>query len=120
MKISLDGKWNLVRSVASGKEGASPEGSFLKIQGDLFERHTPNHVFTRKLKLDTTKNPMEIDLLITNEPDLGKTFLGILECDDDILTIAHSLPGFPRPTSFESTPENQQILSISKKEPPKQ
>jgi len=112
----LNGKWMLTSAVSAGEDGASPEGTFLIIQGDDFERHTPAHVFKRKIKVDTTVDPHQIDLAITNEPDLGKTFLGIYRVEGDTLFLAHALPGRPRPTNFISTVENQQVLSISVKQ----
>lgn len=115
-QINIDGKWLLTRSVSAGKEGASPDGKFLLIEGTLFERHTPNYIFERQLMLNTSVFPYQIDLHITNEPDKGKTFLGIYKVEGDVLTIAHALPGKPRPTTFESTEENEQILSISTKQ----
>lgn len=115
-KTNLDGQWHLTRSVAAGKEGASPGGTFILIKGDVVERHTPDHVFERIMLLDPSVQPHHIDLHITNEPNKGEVFLGIYKIEGDILTIAHSLPGRPRPTTFESTEENEQILSISQKQ----
>ncbi len=98
--LSLNGKWNIIKAISSGIEGATPKGTYLYIQENLFERHTPKYIFTREMELNRTTNPFQIDLHITNEPELGKTFLGIFKLEGDILTIAHSLPNFPRPTSF--------------------
>ena len=72
-------------------------------------------MFTRTIAVDSSKVPHHIDLHITNEPDYGKTFLGIYKIENDTLFIAHALPGKPRPEVFESTTENQQILSVSHK-----
>lgn|GEM_PF-2120558 len=114
---NINGKWILTKSVSAGVEGASPEGTFLLIEDDLFERHTPSYVFQRKITLNDSILPHWIDLLIVNEPDKGKTFLGIYKREGDTLFIAHTLPNMPRPVSFESTSENKQILSVSVKEP---
>jgi uncharacterized protein (TIGR03067 family) len=112
----INGKWRLTRSVAAGVEGASPEGTFLVIKDNLFERHTPEYVFERQIDVNKDTSPAKIDLHITNEPDKGKIFLGIYKLEGDTLFIAHSLPGNPRPTQFESTAENKQILSVSVRE----
>ena len=113
--IALDGKWKVTLSVAAGEEGATPAGTYLLIEGSYFERNTPAHVFTRSLTINKDTLPHQIDLHITNEPDLGKTFLGIYKIEGNTLLIAHALPGRPRPVGFESTPENEQILSVSTK-----
>jgi uncharacterized protein (TIGR03067 family) len=113
LDTALNGTWRIVKSVASGVEGATPEGSYLLIRGEVFERHTPSYVFTRTISINAERTPHEIDLLITNEPDKGKVFLGIYSIEGDTLTLAHALPGRPRPTGFASTPDNQQILSVS-------
>ena len=102
-------------SVAAGIEGATPVGTYLRIADDYFERNTPAYVFTRTIDVNTDTVPHHIDLHITNEPDLGKTFLGIYKLEGNTLSLAHALPGKPRPVSFESTQENQQILSVSEK-----
>ncbi len=113
---ALNGRWVLTRAVSAGEEGASPKGTFLVIQGDEFERHTPTYVFNRKIKINDAVVPHQIDLLITNEPDKGQTFLGIYKIEGNTLMLAHALPSNPRPTDFESTQENKQILSISVKQ----
>lgn len=113
---SLNGKWKLIRAVSAGTEGASPKGTYLVIKDTVFERHTPEYVFERKITVNTTTTPFQMDLYITNEPDKGKTFLGIYKLEGDTLYIAHALPGSPRPVNFESTLENKQILSITLKE----
>ena len=112
----LEGTWDVVLSVAAGEEGATPAGTYLKIEGDYFERNTPNHIFTRTIVVNKDTTPYEIDLHITNEPDKGKTFLGIYKVEGNTLSIAHALPGNPRPSQFESTAANKQILSVSKKQ----
>ena len=111
----LNGKWQVIKSVAAGIEGATPEGTYLKIEADYFERQTPNYVFTRTIDINKESVPYQINLHITNEPDLGTIFLGIYKLEGNTLYIAHALPGRSRPVSFESTTENHQILSVSTK-----
>ena len=106
----------LIKSASAGKEGASPKGTYLLINENKFERHTPNHIYERIISVNKKTQPSQMDLHIINEPDKGKTFLGIFIIEGDTLTIAHSLPGKSRPVEFESTKENEQILSISVKE----
>ena len=112
---ALNGKWQVDLSVAGGVAGATPVGTYLLIEGGYFERNTPDYVFTRTLTINNDTLPHQVDLHITNEPGIGKIFLGIYKIEGDTLYIAHSLPGRPRPVIFESTPENQQILSVSTK-----
>ena len=109
----LEGRWRIVKAVSGGVEGATPEGTYLFIQGDVFERQTPDYTYKRRITLNTNRHPFQIDLHITNEPHKGSTFLGLFKLEADTLYIAHSLPNHPRPVDFESTQENKQILSIS-------
>ncbi|NJO25304.1 MAG: TIGR03067 domain-containing protein [Bacteroidia bacterium] len=114
-ETDIEGKWKIILSVSAGKANASFEESYLMIKGNSFERHTPDYVFERTFTIDSIHKPHHINLLITNEPDKGKIFLGIYKIEGDSLFIAHSLPGFPRPVSFESTLGNKQIFSLSVK-----
>lgn len=110
----IDGIWDIFEARDGGKllqEGAP----YLEIQGLKFKRVTTDHVYMRDLVINPGVQPHQIDLHITNDPGKGGLFLGIYQVDGDHLTICHAKPGVPRPTSFESTPQNGYILSVSKK-----
>ena len=63
------------------------------VGGQINERGT--------IKLDATKKPMTIDLIITEGSDAGKTQLGIIEATADTLRASFGFPGATqRPTDF--------------------
>ncbi len=110
----LEGSWRVKEAKDSG-EPVKEINDLLTIRGNIFERVTPVHTFIRVLKIDATKDPAWIDLHVANEPGKGEVFLGIYEQHGDYLKICHARPGRPRPTEFSSTPENRQILSVSRR-----
>ena len=110
--FDLDGEWVIVEARQAGELLNEP-GAVLRIKGDHFERRTSAHVYLRHLVLKQDVSPKQIDLHILNDPNKGQVFLGIYEVTNATLRICHALPGRPRPSIFDSTRENQCILSVS-------
>jgi uncharacterized protein (TIGR03067 family) len=62
------------------------------------------------VKLDSTKNPKEIDLEIN-----GRTLKGIYALDGDSLRMCYTLNGAERPTELVSKPDSGVVLVVHKR-----
>jgi uncharacterized protein (TIGR03067 family) len=62
------------------------------------------------VKLDSTKNPKEIDLEIN-----GRTLKGIYALDGDSLRMSYTLNGDERPTELVSKPDSGIVLVVHKR-----
>jgi uncharacterized protein (TIGR03067 family) len=64
------------------------------------------------LRLDPSRTPKRIDMLLTSGQARGRTVKGILDVNGDVLRICYALPGRPRPTTFRSGPGSGNRLLI--------
>jgi uncharacterized protein (TIGR03067 family) len=55
--------------------------------------------------------PAAMDIVGTNGPNKGKTFLAVFELKGDKLEICYDLEGKTRPTEFKTTPGTKQFLA---------
>jgi uncharacterized protein (TIGR03067 family) len=62
------------------------------------------------VKLDSTKNPKEIDLEIN-----GRTLKGIYVLDGDLLRMSYTLNGDERPAELVSKPDSGVVLVVHKR-----
>jgi uncharacterized protein (TIGR03067 family) len=89
----LEGTW----VITSINGQASPEGSpemTLTFTGDKYHQAVGADVNERgTIKIDKTKKPMTIDLIISEGQDAGKTQLGIFEVAGDTLRANLDTPG---------------------------
>jgi uncharacterized protein (TIGR03067 family) len=89
---ALQGSW----AVASfnGQDIPAEAEAFLVFKGDKYEQWTGTTVDERgSIKLDTSKKPMAIDLIIVEGGDAGKTQLGVFEITGDTLNLTLGVPG---------------------------
>ena len=70
---------------------------------------------TGSYALDASKTPMTIDLKPKGGTYDGKTLLGIVKVDGDVMTIAFAEPGKDRPTAFESKAGSGVVVAVHKK-----
>jgi uncharacterized protein (TIGR03067 family) len=110
----LAGHWN-IRSALRGGIPFHTADSTLQIDGKILERRDGAQVFRREIHLDPTQSPKQIDLKVLDEPGTPQTLLGIYEFNGQEFRICHGPPGGPRPREFSSTPENQNVLSFSRR-----
>jgi len=111
---SLQGTWVLTSSDGQSLEGSGQTTSVV-ITGDKYAQTQDGKVVERgTIKLDASKTPIAIDLLITEGDDANKTQLGVLRIDGDTITAKLSTPGSTnRPTDF--TPAEGYVVLVAKK-----
>ena len=91
----------LITSV-NGQSGEGSSQLTLTFTGDEYHQTLDGQVNERgTIKLDASKKPMTIDLIITEGSDAGKTQLGIIEVSGDTIRANLDAPGGQqRPTDF--------------------
>jgi uncharacterized protein (TIGR03067 family) len=68
---------------------------------------------TATFHIDPDQNPRTLDMVHTDGPEKGKTFLAVYQLDGDNLQLCRANPGDQRPASF--TPANGQMLFVLKR-----
>ncbi len=68
------------------------------------------------VKLDPGKKPKSMDIIGTEGPNKGKTFLAIYELTKDELKVCYNLDGKERPTAFATKSGTQLFLVTYKRE----
>jgi uncharacterized protein (TIGR03067 family) len=98
---ALQGTWVITSVNGQAAPEGSPEMS-LTFTDDKYHQTVGGEVNERgTIKLDTSKTPMAIDLIITEGSDAGKTQLGIIEVTGDTVRANLDTPGTSqRPTDF--------------------
>ena len=97
---TLQGTW-----IITSFNGQAPETGVdvaLVVTGEKYHQTVGDQVPERGgLKIDASKKPMTIDLVITEGGDAGKTQLGVFEVAGDKLTMKLGVPGeTKRPTGL--------------------
>jgi uncharacterized protein (TIGR03067 family) len=113
-KTDLDrfqGTWNLVSAMQGGK--SLPEDKVkqttIVFKGDTFRFPGSAEYATSKegtIKLDENKMPKEMDAISTEK----EVMLGIYALEEKGYKVCFAPAGKPRPTEFNSTPDNGYIL----------
>jgi len=110
---SLLGKWMCVAATVDGK--LLPEKTVQELQLTITrERYTTmkgtETLFDSTYRLNTAVSPTRIYLL-GNEGDLtGKEAEGIVSLETDTLIICYTMPAYPPPTKFVSSPGSKAYL----------
>jgi len=109
----LQGTW--VLTTPGGQSLADGAELTIAVTGDQYAQTVKGEVNERgTIKLDVTKTPWWIDLVITEGNDAGKTQIGLLELKGDTMTGLLKFPGDAvRPTTL--TPEPNTIAFVGKK-----
>jgi uncharacterized protein (TIGR03067 family) len=97
----LQGKW-VITSLNGQAVGEGGMEVSLTFTGDKYAQAMNGEINERgTIKLDASKKPMTIDLIITEGGDAGKTQLGVFEVSADKLTANLDTPGAgQRPADF--------------------
>ena len=105
-KTELEGTWNAIKKDSAAKQ--------LKFVGNKFEATLDGKVFKGTFTLNTDKNPLWIDMKITESAEekyKGKTALGIYEFQGENLRWCSSRPGRKRrPVQFASQMGDARLL----------
>jgi uncharacterized protein (TIGR03067 family) len=104
----LAGKWECVAGANDGKPLGENTIKQLRLtltkEGGYKTELGEQVLFDSTCKLDTAKQPPQIDMIGTEGANKGKTAQGIYRLEGDRLTICYTMPGHERPTQFESQP----------------
>jgi len=100
----LQGTWEAVASVRDGKDQPPDKGGMIvaMIEGDALTLKIGDQTRTATLKVDATKTPPTMDVLMEDGPQKGKTMKAIYQIKDDELKVCHGEPGADRPTEISS------------------
>ena len=85
----------------------------ITFKGEVMTVSLPKMTKAAKIKVDSSKSPMTIDISPTDGPETGKTFPGIYKLDKSELIIAFAEKG-DRPTDFKA--EGETVIMKLKKE----
>jgi uncharacterized protein (TIGR03067 family) len=98
---ALQGTWRLTSLNGRSIPDHGPQIT-LSIVGEKYQQAVDGKVTERgTLKLDASKQPMTIDLAITEGDDSGKAQIGIVEVTDGTLRMCLDTPGAgQRPSEF--------------------
>ncbi len=113
----FQGNWIIESIEEKGRKLTGDEigDNRLTFTGDKYvHRFNKETVEEGSIKLDLSKKPSHIDIVITSGQDKGKTQLGIYEFTDDSLRICTSRPGEKeRPAEFDG---KKHIIFVLKRE----
>ena len=111
---TLQGTWIITSFNGQASEAGVEVG--LVVAGEKYHQTVGEQVPERGgLKIDASKKPIEIDLVITEGNDAGKTQLGVFEITGDKLTMKLGVPGeTKRPTGLAAE-EGFFVLIATKK-----
>jgi uncharacterized protein (TIGR03067 family) len=106
--IDLNGTWKLIASTVDGKKVPADEIEKLKysliFKDGKYTEASTSGTESGTYKLDASKSPATIDFTIEDGPEKGKTQLGLLKLEGDVLTVAYAKPGsMDRPKGFDGT-----------------
>lgn len=112
----IDGIWVPVSAELSGKSFPDEVLKTIKmvVKGDKFLVTVGDSPDSGELKFNNTAKPKTIDILGTEGPNKGKTFLAIFERDGDTMRMCYDLSGAARPKEFK-TAENTQLFLVTYK-----
>jgi uncharacterized protein (TIGR03067 family) len=102
--IDIDGTWKMVGVIEGGKE--APKDEVVKAENGLIFKEGKYKGFKDEesgtFKMDVSKSPVNIDFAVVEGQEKGKTQLGLIKLEGDVLTIALSKYGSTdRPKGFD-------------------
>ncbi len=114
----LYGTWSCVSAIMDGK--SLPEQTVALLRLTLTENRYKTEkgsevLFDSSYKVDASKNPKEISMVGTEGDLTGKEAQGIYSLKEDLLQICYTMPGIPRPKTFESPAGSKAYLIVWKR-----
>lgn len=114
---ALEGEWHFVALQVDGADMPAPAiaSSRLLMDGDRFRMESPEANYDGIFSIDTTDDPMRIDIAFVDGPEAGNSSLGIFERSGDRLTMCLGLTGVQRPVAFATKPGSGHALERLKR-----
>jgi RNA polymerase sigma factor (sigma-70 family) len=114
----LQGTWVIVSGEKAGVKREGNGEELIKFDGETFSIMHNDHVEEAgAIKLDPSRNPMEIDLEFREGNNQGKTALGIYAWDGENLKLCMAAPGREtRPKDFTTNPEERALIIFKRKD----
>jgi uncharacterized protein (TIGR03067 family) len=88
----------------------------LTIKGNEYTVTIGKNIDQGTIKLDSSKELKQLDVIGTKGPNKGKTILAIYKLTEDCWTICYDLSGNGRPTEFHTTVGSHMFLVTYRKE----
>ncbi len=101
----IEGKWECQSAVVNGKPLPESTTQLLRLtlEGGRYRTQKGSEVlFDSTYRVDPSREPKEISMVGTEGELRGKEAQGIYQLKGDTLTICYTMPGKPRPATFES------------------
>jgi uncharacterized protein (TIGR03067 family) len=116
---TLDGTW-VIASLEIDNKPVAIDDNLTDIRrvvsGDTHTITLKNNRMVLIHKIDATKSPKTLDMLIVEGDEKGKTYHAIYKVERDTLTICrHVDPDRPRPTGFFTEPDSGGFLIVWKR-----
>jgi uncharacterized protein (TIGR03067 family) len=113
--VPLQGTW-VITSVNGQELATAGTSMLLTITGDKYAQTVNGTVNERgTLKLDTSKKPAAIDLIITEGDDANKTQFGLFDVSGTALKLKLALPGqTTRPANFDQADGTILVIATKK------
>ena len=114
----FQGVWTFESIEAGGKKAPADQlkGATITFAGDKFTVKKGDEVIQAGTqKLDPSKSPKSIDVLVTEGMKKGAVMLGIYEIDGDTLTVCFDEEGKKRPAEFKSAPGSETFVNVHKR-----
>jgi uncharacterized protein (TIGR03067 family) len=116
----MEGTWKPTEAELAGKKFPDEVLKTMKlvVKNDKYTVTVGKVIDSGTVKLEPSKKPKEIDIVGTDGPNKGKTFLAIYELDKDSLKVCYDLSGKARPTEFKTKPDTSLFLVTYTREKP--
>jgi uncharacterized protein (TIGR03067 family) len=114
----MTGAWSCVAATINGKplSETTVKKLHLTMTDTRYKTERGDEVlFDSTYRLDTTKAPVHISMVGTEGDLIGKEARGIIAVEGNMLKICYTMPGKPRPSTFESPANSEAYLIIWKR-----
>src|SRR5262249_54878273 len=114
----FQGKWKIASIEVNGEKVETERfaKAVLTITGDERLLKDDDKVVTRsKYKIDSSKNPKTIEIIVSEGNLKGRTLKGIYEIKGDTHTINVTVEGDDRPTDFTAKADSNRLLQTFKR-----
>lgn len=87
----------------------------LVLEGNKHTVHVGDDVIVGTSRMDSGKNPKEIDSTDTEGPNKGQKYLGIYKFENGVYTVCFAAPGKDRPKEFTTKSGTGEMIHVWKK-----